>query len=576
VYIGDEFKKFQNATKAAEAVSALKVLINPKNRTEDNIIKAFKSVGIKLSGRTISDILNGKYEYNGSRLTTTQFFNSSYKKSPLKYILDSLKIIVDSETPIEVGEESTDLMTHGTVKALASLESKYSRHLYPNSFNSGSKTIFSYTNDKFIVDRMYELLRAYKTGDKSKSTLLDKLNQDIFAKNSYWLSRLTEAIDPDSDSYDSNFAENFEFGYLSLDPLKKSKDNKSEVTDRSIVDLSPKEIIAIKLAHLLNSASKSKNDLGIEERVGKLFYPTTSDKSNIITIQSLLYGGTRYDSETKSIDDNTVRFVFDNVVLSELNRMWEVQKATNNYEISTNIDSYDDGAKYFYAFPALNGLKGLFDFETKPGTRLLKDLEAIDEKTKELVFDTIKLSLNAMIVSQIEEFKENGIGYVVDEKGKESIKFIDSKGVDMISANYINPTLKQKSDAVAADFAIEYFIHNANVSQLFHGDYAQYFKGKVKKSGTIWNQYEQAIQEGNISDLGFLHELVKPTFDNLGKRLAADIAPGYEADYKGKTQLRVTTSIDRDTKSRSDKFIKEVFNANSSSQTEYEKNAYNS
>ena len=31
-----------------------------------------------------------------------------------------------------------------------------------------------------------------------------------------------------------------------------------------------------------------------------------------------------------------------------------------------------------------------------------------------------------------------------------------------------------------ADFAINYLIHNANVAQMFHGDYAQYFKGDFK------------------------------------------------------------------------------------------------
>ena len=179
---------------------------------------------------------------NGKKISSNAFFNENHESSPLKYIYKSLSVIANSNNNLELGGKDVDIFRNGTVQELASLEAKYSKHLYPNSFRSGSKTIFSYTNDKFIVDRMYELLRGYKTCDKGKFTLLNELSTDIYAKNSYWLNQLKQAM-PDSDNFDTTFSDIFEFGYLSLDALKKQR---SESSDRSLADMSSKEIIAIK------------------------------------------------------------------------------------------------------------------------------------------------------------------------------------------------------------------------------------------------------------------------------------------------------------------------------------------
>lgn len=162
-----------------------------------------------------------------------------------------------------------------------------------------------------------------------------------------------------------------------------------------------------------------------------------------------------------------------------------------------------------------------------------------------------------MIALQIQEFEENGIGYSIDDKGKESLEFMDKDGMTNITNNYVNPSIQDKSDAVAADYAINYFIHNANVSQLFHGDYAQHFKAKGVKEAI--KTFEELIKLENVSSLSLLHTLVKPTFDNLGKRLAADLAPGYEADFGDKTQLRVTVSNDREINSQSKEYIDNLF-----------------
>ena len=60
---------------------------------------------------------------------------------------------------------------------------------------------------------------------------------------------------------------------------------------------------------------------------------------------------------------------------------------------------------------------------------------------------------------------------------------------------------------------------------MFVGDPAMYFKGKSAKSG----EAKMSQKESDVVEAAY--EIVRDTFDNIGKRLAADLAPGYEADY---------------------------------------------
>ena len=154
------------------------------------------------------------------------------------------------------------------------------------------------------------------------------------------------------------------------------------------------------------------------------------------------------------------------------------------------------------------------------------------------------------------------------------MQYIDSKTVSETKSKYNKPSDKDVSDAIAADFAVNYFVHNCNVAQLFHGDYAQYFKSKGVKDQIA--RLESEIKSGDVVDLNTLYSIVKPTFDNLGKRLAADLAPGYESDFGEKTHMRVVVSTDREMPSKSIDFIKKVYNDGDPNQTQSEKDAIES
>jgi len=216
----------------------------------------------------------------------------------------------------------------------------------------------------------------------------------------------------------------------------------------------------------------------------------------------------------------------------------------------------------FYTIPELNILKNIFK-KTDSGVRILKPQDELTPENIQEIKDEIKNSLNLMIRNQIEEFKDNKIGYVAGEK---NLQFIDSKYASNIASLYDGKlTDEQLSNAVAADYAVNYLIHNANVAQMFHGDYAQYFKGDLVEFDKDFDLKNHTLVDA--------YNLVKPTFDNLGKRLAADLAPGYEADFGTKNTLKVTVSKDRKMASLAIDYIDKVYRKNHQNRTDAERAA---
>lgn len=224
--------------------------------------------------------------------------------------------------------------------------------------------------------------------------------------------------------------------------------------------------------------------------------------------------------------------------------------------------------------PELNIIQDIFK-KAQNGNRVLKTEDELTTENIELIKSTIKNSLNLMIAKQIEEFKDNKIGYV---QGEKTLQFIDKTHAQNVSGWYGgNLSQKEISDAVAADFAINYFIHNVNIAQMFHGDYAQYFKGDFGKSPRrdtgVHGEFETNFFNKSDYTIVDAYNLIKPTFDNLGKRLAADLAPGYEADFGDKQLIKVTVSKDRKMKSLAIDYIDKIYRKNEQNRTASEREA---
>ena len=555
-------RRFYNREHAKNALAAFDELI--ANPTEDGFFDAFNNIGIRLSKRTISELFkgnykNGRYAFPVKNGLPANIFSTTEASSPVSNIYKILKSIADSDKPQSTDDNTLDMMRQGSIQSLSKLEAKYARQLASNSHNSGNKTVYSYTNDKFIADRMYELVRGYKTGDGSHYKILRELQNDVFAKNSRWLRQLSRAMKDNPTPEDLAFIDNFEFGYLSLNPIKK-KDGKSD--DRGLQDMSPQEIIAIKLGLFANNAETVGKGL----RVSKMFYPTMSDKTNMMLIKSILLNGITYDGTT--VNSDTINEIYDSVVMAEINRMNAVRTSTSDYKTSTGIDGYDNGSRLFYTIPELNALPQIFE-RTESGVRVLKYEADLTDDDISAIKAKIASSLNNMIRRQIDEFADTKIGYV---EGESALRFMDIRHVNYIKSLYpgAKMTNKQVSDAIAADFAINYFLHNMNVAQMLHGDYALYYTDKSKSVQNLDTNYETKVENMSSEEV---YDVVKATFDNLGKRLAADLAPGYEADFGDKTTLRVTTSSDRKMRSLAIDYIEKVFNVTQDDQTKEDKDA---
>lgn len=530
--------------------------MNHQSELNQNEVKRLlNSVGVNISYETARQLMddglkvsnNRQFKINAPSGYSEMFSENGF--SPIYNIVKKLREIKSESGKVEgdldlENSSKFDWLSDSSLKSIIDLESKNTNHLLSNSFISGNKRIFSYTNDKFLTDRYFDLMRGFKNGDFKT---LNELDTDIYSNNSWWLELLNNSRNSENED-DKLMSNIFKFNYLSLSPLSQTG---RERTDRSLSDLSPKEVLLTKLSLFHNNNTVyNKNS-----RIGRFFYQTMSDKTSMLTLQTLLRNDIKYEGETnnKSIDNDSVDFIYDKIVKSEINRMYEIQKATNNYKVTTNISGYDEGSKYFYTIPRLNGMDSLF--KDVDGKRILK--QELNSEDINSIKDVIKLSMNELIEQQIQQFKDLGIGY----DGKNT-NFIDKDAIKYMSTQTESNHPQDISDSIAADFAVNYFISNANIQQLFVGDHSNYFKE---------SKYSN---EFKANPIGYAHLAVQETFDNLGKRLAADNAPGYEADYGDKKFIRVSTSSDsKNIPSLSKKYIDNVFNLNKENRTRQEKEA---
>lgn len=441
------------------------------------------NLGINLSDATIKTLIEGEFTYRGATYSYASLFNHGK-------LLDN--IISKVEPSRAVNTEEGNLFRDSMTMRLADLEAKNNIYLFSNSHKAGSKTVYSYTNDKYLIDRLYEL--------KNNRTLLTTLSKVPFVRNSLWLKQLVKTDDNgniiyDSDNLviinkDSNVYQNFDYAYLSLEALKRygSKYN----TDRSLDALSPAEHELVKLTMFINNNSIDSSGL----RTIKLFYPTFSDKTTTLTLAV----------PAVNTDIDIVDFIYENVVLPEIDRIINYNTITDNGNVPVDIEGYNDGAYKFLIFPALNYIDELFNIVgnkrvLNPAVRLGEGESSIKEVLTE--------QLNNLVVEQINRWHDSGIGLIEDGDGRYSFKNVDSKYLSYLRRNVgdIEDHLLEKEMAI--DYVVNYIVGNANILQLFIGDPALYYKSKS-------SDYIQQAED---------------LFINMGKRLAGDIAPGQELDF---------------------------------------------
>ena len=471
-------------------------------------------IGVELSENTQKDINAGKFRYNGKKMNRIDLFNN--KDGVFNVLYQNMKTRGDQNLT------NSDPFSDSVMKALATLEAKYKPSMFSNSHKSGKKTVWSFGNNKYLVNRLRELRTVNESTYNGKqvftSTELTKLADLSFNGTSIWIKNLLQKdkqgnfIKADNGEYmvDTEGAsyQNLDYFVLSLEPLKKlgsrSRDNQ-ELNNLAEAD---HEIIKLSFLQAIQ-ADMSRN----KKRIIKLFYPTSSDKTTV-------YGLTTKAVDIKmdlnaDITDETLEMLYEALVRPEIKRIETFQKTAP--ENRAQLDGYDKGANIFLLLPEMNNIEGIFDENKQINPNVHSDEFRDKFKAK------IKEYIDSLVNDKLEFWKQNGIGETNYEDKNNPI--VNS----FLNKEFISQYLKtnNKVKEAATDMVIQYLVANAEISKTFIGDPALFYKSKAT------DPIEQA----------------KDTYINIGKRLAADIAPGYEIPENKSNNFKLSVIRDKNSQS---------------------------
>lgn len=455
-------------------------------------------LGIVLSDKTYKALSKGEFR-NGQPISYIDLFKNS--KGLIKVINGKLANIVNQN----ISYEQADFFNDSVIKSLSLLEATYTSNSFSNSFNAGTKSVYTFTNNKWIFNRFRNII-------SEDQQLLRDLRELSFNQDSLWIDNL---LDPNSREIT---LDQMNLTYLSLEALKK-KFTKSR-DDRKLNQLTAIEHEVVKLGFFFNNFSESIQ--GTQMRKVGYFYPTTSDKSGVQIIHQFakkINLTTKGDIITYSDED--VDTFYKAVVLPEIKRIDSNKKPTT---VANNEPNY------FYFLPVLNTEK-LVDGKTL--IDLIKDGKSFNEEVTDSIKNYLQTKfLPKLIQNKIEDW--NNLGIIEGD----NINFVDSS---YINQKGIGSTKQERINYAAADYVFNYAIANAEIFKLFIGDPSQFAKFKSNRS------LEQNLEE---------------TFTNIGKRLAGDIAPGIElSNSVGSEYIQVFFNDKKiDSLNISDKVQSEYFN----------------
>ena len=469
---------------------------NPKDVTNEELAKWLGNFGIVLSDATYKDLRAGKYN-NSGRKSWEALFNTS--SGLVKVLKEELKAIANN--PDKIADKS--LLKDSAIKALSKLEAINTASNFSNSFRAGTKTIYSYGNNNYLVNRMRDLT-SYDSDNKKfiNQDLIDKLKKISFTRDSLWLAALTQ----DGETGDL-MRSSLGIDYLSLEALKRQYTKSQE--DRKLNKLTVDEHELVKLGMFFNG-SKQVAD-GKTYRKVSYFYPTMSDKTTMLVVNALAQ---QVVVTPGGVTDANLESLYQAVVQPEINR---IRAAV--LEGKSDIAGYEP--EYFYFFPALNDLM----VEVNGTMQNYRDLvrsgndAVVNPEVKQAVYDYLQETLNTLVDKKLEDWNNLGIGQTIkDTKGRVTDKYT------FLDSAYMSNIAKGVGEAArvrfaATDYVFNSLIANSEMMKLFTGDPALY--AKFKKDNTTL-------------------ENLSATFINMGKRLAGDIAPGLElADSANNKYLQV-------------------------------------
>lgn len=481
-----------------------------------NILSA---LGLTLSQSTIDYIAENPVTIGGKRNVTWNSMATDLSKNSLLTILKNNLINYSKEDgPIDLNE--THFIDNDNIfRTLATLESVNSHSNFSNSARIGNKTVSSFGNIRLFVQRFLQLKHDY---NKTLSNLLHPSRGAHFSKPSLWGKMM---LNP-------RFNSLFDYSYVSLEPLKK-KGTKKQQSD--LAQSGPVDYEKTKFALFQNNTT-IKNGL----RVARYMYSTMSDKKNnfLMTAPAFsiqLQGGFDLKADKNAVinivteEGNERRqlseVLLDQLVLPEVNRM--LAHSTDDI----NIEGYNPNL--FYLVPEINNIKELF--QESNGKRILKPDVLVNGKWnpeyKGLILDKIDTLFLDEILKTRTFWEKAGIGLI-----KDKFEFVDTEYIKYItSIAPVNASKQLLNNYMIIDYVVNYMLAEAQYKMLIQSDPALYYKSK-----------------SNIPV-----QQVLDTYDNLGKRLAADNGPRELVEHSSK-EINVVAVNDPVVVSESIKFLTQV------------------
>lgn len=466
--------------------------------------------GIVLTDETYNELREGNYRNGSRKIVWSELFKDA---SGFVQVLSRELNMVKTATL----EDSSNFTNQSAIKNLAKLDANNVVSTFSNSFNAGNKTVYSYTNNNYLVNRMNDLIRRNGDGSFVNQDLINNLKTISFTKESKWLKDLTT----DDETLATAMRSHFGVSYMSLEALKKmsteSKDN------RKLNNLVAAEHEMTKLGMFFSGSKFRDGELNIRRKVS-FFYPTMSDKTTMMLMQAL-------SQELKlnndgSLSDKNLESLYSSTVLPEINRM--MAKQTNK------VTGYEPNN--FYFFHGLNNLIIDFNGVDKTVKELIQDGNVFDPIVKTAIKNYLNLEVTELVNDKLKDWKKLGIG-ITNASTKEKFSFLDKSymsgkgGKDAIAQGKNND---EKVRYAATDFIFNSLVANAEMHMLFIGDPALYAKMSTnEKFVKVYNEANPG-SEITVDTMTDEHRALKleidleATFVNIGKRLAGDIAPGIE------------------------------------------------
>ena len=460
---------------AQKRVEKFDELIKSKEVSIKDTQKWLNSIGIEISTDALKYIkANAIKEFK-----STWYAMFTSKGGVFKTIRDRLALneqgTEDTENLLDLNNPTLD---NSGVRKLAQIEARFKDDIFSNSHKDGrGNTIFSYSQNKSLSHAVNSLKR-----DKEN---IKTLLSTPFSATSIWGKELAKG---------NYFSDVFSLGYI--DTLKKRKSRRSV---NKYSQLSPREHEVSRLS-LFQNGGKGREVGQKKDYISHFMFLTPSDKSTVPVITSLRFHVNDYIVNNK-VEGTAVDALF-TIVQGEIDRILHFQNPDHKEDYE-KIKGLKDGAGSFHFFPLnkddfLKGEKSIWD---------TNGLLTINPDTIEIIRGKLDTFVKELVKEKLEQWKELGI-ITENEKGI-SINYMDAGYIKNTRGHISNKTNKGIVDYAAYDFVINQLLAHGNMFQLFAGDPALYHKLSKKDEASVADH----IQE---------------TFNNIGKRLAQEIAPGLD------------------------------------------------